>query len=108
MPGAMGAGKPIEERTKAELIGMFIVGPILTGGGMLFWVVVNTATHWAEFSLKDWLWQVVWFGGVGLVLMFGLPAVGWAELRKRKQKGGGPPPDPYPATPRRRKRRSRR
>lgn len=90
MPGAMGPGKPIEDRTKGELIGMFIVAPIVAGGCMLGWTILNAATHSADLSIKDWLWQA-WLSVVGLVLLFGLPAVGWGELLKRKRKEDAPP-----------------
>jgi hypothetical protein len=92
----IGPQKAIEERTKAELIGMFLVGPIVIGVAMLTWTVLYTAKHWPEFSLKEWLWQVGWPGVVGLVLTFGLPSAGCAELQKRRQRAGGPPRDLSP------------
>jgi hypothetical protein len=61
------------------------VFPILAGGGLLTWVIVHAARNGGSFTVKDWLFQVVLMGGLGLALMLGLPVVGLTELRKRRR-----------------------
>lgn len=80
----MHSGTPMEERSTAGIILMFIVLPVLTGIAILFALVVNVATHGRSFTTMDWLYQVVWFGLLGLGVMTALPAAGWQELRRRK------------------------
>jgi hypothetical protein len=85
MPGAphMGPGKPMSERTTAEIIGLFIVAPVLAGVAIVCFAVWNAAARGREFTVADWVCQVGWFGLLGLAVMLGLPAAGWQELRRR-------------------------
>jgi hypothetical protein len=86
MPGAswMGRGKPISERTTAELVGVFIVLPVLLGGLLVTVVVCNAVARAGSFTLGDWFWQVVWVGLLGLGLAVSLPAVAFQEFRRRR------------------------
>jgi hypothetical protein len=87
MPGASwrGTGKPLPERSAGELVTTFVVVPILLAGLILALVVWNVAAHAGSFTAWDWLFQVVWAGCLGLGALLALPAVAWAELRRRKR-----------------------
>lgn len=86
MPGAshMGSGKPMVERSTAEIVCMFIILPVVGGVALLSFGVVNVVTNGWQFSVADWFWQVVWLGVLGFGLVAALPAVGWQELRHRR------------------------
>ena len=77
------AGKPIHERTPADIIWMFGVIPILFGSGLLILACVNLVQHAGSFLWQDWL-GVVWAVVVAAVLSIGLPATGWRELQRRR------------------------
>jgi hypothetical protein len=92
MPGApqMGSGKPIAERSALLIVVLFLVLPILPGGGILCFTLLNAVDRGREFTAGDWFWQVGWFGLLGLCVMVALPAAGWQELRRRRNR----PPTP--------------
>lgn len=86
-----------DHRTLArELIGMFVVFPILFGGGILTAVVHNAVKHADSFTFVDWLFQVGLVGCIALGVMFALPTTAWRELqrRNREQKPAKPHGEP--------------
>jgi membrane protein implicated in regulation of membrane protease activity len=88
MPGApqMRAGKPIAERSALQIVVLFLVLPILAGGGILCFTLINAVDRGREFTAGDWFWQVGWIGLLGLGVMSALPAAGWQELRRRRNR----------------------
>jgi hypothetical protein len=81
------------ERSTAGVVGMFFVVPVLAGGAIVSWVVARVVTTAADLTAGEWLWEVGWFGLLGLALATGLPAAGWQELRRRRGRPAvtGPP-----------------
>jgi hypothetical protein len=49
----MSPGKPIAQRSGVELIGVFVVLPILLGGLILLMVVSNAVAKAGSFTLSD-------------------------------------------------------
>lgn len=87
MPGApwRGRSKPLAERSLGELVVVFMILPVLFGGFTMFMVVKNAATHAANFTVGDWLGQVVAAGLLGLGAAVTLPAVAYQEIRRRRR-----------------------
>ena len=69
--------KSMQERSNAEIVGIFLVLPILSGIAILVAMVANAVANSEGFTAMAWLGQVVWFGLLGLGLMSCLPAAGW-------------------------------
>jgi len=86
MPGAsrIGPGKLITERSAKELIGIFVVLPVLVGVGLLAVVVRNAMVNAAIFKFADWFWHVGWASVVGLAIGITLPVVAIQEFRRRR------------------------
>jgi uncharacterized integral membrane protein len=82
----MRRGVPLAERSMANVIWMFMILPIIAGAAILVFAVVNVVANGREFTAADWLWQVGWFGLLGLGLMTAFPIVGWRELRRRRKR----------------------
>lgn len=80
---SMRLGKLVAERSKSELICLFIVFPVLIGGVILLFAVHNAVANAGTFTLGDWLRQFVFAGMVGAGFTFALPAVAIAEFRRR-------------------------
>jgi hypothetical protein len=55
-------GKLIGQRSTIELVGVFIVLPVLAGGILIAVVLRNAAVNAKGFTLADWLGQVVCTG----------------------------------------------
>lgn len=86
MPGAswMRRGKPIEERTTLELVGLFVVLPMIFGGLLVVFVIRNAVTNIGTFTLRDWIGQFAFAGLLGLSITVALPCVALQEFRKRR------------------------
>jgi hypothetical protein len=100
----MGPGKPMADRTTAEVVLMFVVVPPLIGTAILIYTLVNVVARSREFTAADWFWQVAWFGLLGVGLAVGLPAAGWQEIQRRRAlRAGrdGETPEQGPGQPRR-------
>ena len=69
---------------------MLFVVPVLAGGAIVSWVVVRVVTAAGDLTAAEWIWEVGWFGLLGLALATGLPAAGWQELQRRRQAVTGP------------------
>jgi hypothetical protein len=80
----MGPGKLITERSAKELVGIFVVLPVLVGVGILAVVVRNAMVNAATFTFADWFWHVVWASLVGLAIATALPVVAIQEFRRRR------------------------
>jgi hypothetical protein len=87
VPGAphMRGGRPIAERSAAQIVWLFIVLPVLAGVGILCHLVWIVTVGGSRFTAADWFWQVGWYGLLGLGVMTALPAAGCQELRRRKR-----------------------
>jgi|SRR5262245_11421614 len=83
----MRGGAPMEERSTWNIVKVFIAFQILLGGIILAMVVAAVVKYGHGFTVKDWLCQVAGGGFLGLAAMVALPAVGIAELRKRRRAG---------------------
>lgn len=79
----------MEARSNVEVIGVFVVMPVVFGLAVMIFCVWNAITHGAEFSASDWFWQVGWFGLLGMGLTICLPYVGVTEIRKRRRMANG-------------------
>jgi hypothetical protein len=86
MPGASwtNPGKLIAERSAKELIGIFVVLPVLVGVGILAVVIRNAMVNAATYTFADWFWQVGWASVVGLAVATTLPVVAIQEFRRRR------------------------
>ena len=87
MPGAphMRGGKPIGERSTLGVVWLFIVFPILFGGILLV-VMISLAVREADGRpLTVKLTEVSCGALIALGAMVALPAVGVAELRRRRR-----------------------
>ena len=86
MPGALwtNPGKLIAERSAQELIGIFVVLPVLVGVGILAVVVRNAMANAATYTFADWFWHVGWASVVGLAVATTLPVVAIQEFRRRR------------------------
>jgi hypothetical protein len=86
MPGASwtNPGRLITERSAKELIGIFLVLPILVGVGILAVVIRNAILNAAIYTFADWFWHVGWAAVVGLAVTATLPAVAIQEFRRRR------------------------
>lgn len=86
MPGTpwFRPGTPIGSRSTVGLIVMFVVLPLLFGGGLLTVVVAWGIEHSAELTLRDWV-GVVWTGLIGLGASTALPAVAGQEWQRRQK-----------------------
>lgn len=85
MPGAshMGGGKPMAERSTAEVIWVYVVFPPLAAllfAGMTAYFTVAAA---AESEPTPWL-GLAWVGVVLSLVASVLPIIGWREVRKRR------------------------
>lgn len=91
----------IEERTRGELVAWIVVLPIV-GIGLIVFCGSELVRHSDEWLWWNWLFTAGWVGCVSLVLILGLPAVAWKELRRREQArkledgDSGIPPDHPP------------
>lgn len=72
-------------RSTAEVVAVFLIGPILFGAGLLGFAAFMMIDGRKELSLGQWLFQIGFLCMLGLGLLTALPAVGWQELRKRRQ-----------------------
>ena len=86
MPDALwtNPGKLIAERSAKELIGIFVVLPVLVGVGILAVVVRNAMVNAATYTFADWFWHVGWASVVGLAITTTLPVIATQELRRRR------------------------
>jgi hypothetical protein len=86
MPGASwtNPGKLIAERSAKELIGIFVVMPVLVGVGILAVVMRNAMVNAATYTFADWFWHVGWASVVGLAVATTLPLVAIQEFRRRR------------------------
>jgi hypothetical protein len=86
MPGASwtNPGKLIAERSAEELIGIFVVFPVLVGVGILAVVIRNGLVKAATYTFADWFWHVGWASVVGLAVATTLPVVAIQEFRRRR------------------------
>ena len=86
MPGALwtNPGKLIAERSAQELIGIFVVLPVLVGVGILAVVIRNATVNAANYTFADWFWRVGWASVVGLAVATTLPVVAIQEFRRRR------------------------
>jgi hypothetical protein len=82
-------GKPIAERSTAEIVGVFVVLPILLGGVIMTMVIRNAVANAAEFGATEWFWQVVFVGLLGLIVALGPPAAALQEFRRRREHKDG-------------------
>ena len=81
----MHGGKPIGERSTLGVVWVFIVFPILFGGIVLAVMTSFAVKQVKERPLEDMAFE---FGCGGLLIvaaMLALPAVGIAELRRRRR-----------------------
>lgn len=85
MPGfGGGRAQRLEERSRWNLVFMFLIFAPLAGLAMLIFSIVDVATRWREYTVGEWFWNVVWMDTLGIVLLIGLPNVGWRELQRRR------------------------
>jgi hypothetical protein len=80
----MGPGKLITKRSAAELVGMFVVLPVVVGVYILAVVVRHAMVNAATFTFADWFWHVGWASLVGLAIATALPVVAIQEFRRRR------------------------
>jgi hypothetical protein len=86
MPGASwtNPGKLIAERSAKELIGVFVVLPVVVGVGILAVVIRSAMMNAATYSFADWFWHVGWASVVGVAVATTLPVVAIQEFRRRR------------------------
>lgn len=80
----------ITQRSSAQIVGLFIVFPILAGLGILCHLVWLIAVDSGRFTTSDWFWQVGWYGLIGFGVLTALPAAGYQELMRRRNASVSP------------------
>jgi hypothetical protein len=80
----MGRGRPIGERSTLGVVWLFIVVPLLLGGIMLAVMIGLAVREASDRSLTVKLTELSCGALIALGVMITLPAVGIAELRRRR------------------------
>lgn len=78
--------KRMDQRSTLEVVLVFIAAPIPIGIAILTFARDHAIANGHQFTISEWFFQVVWFGLLGLGLLFALPATGLQELDNRRRK----------------------